>query len=202
MKKVSTSLLNIILFLGMLFLVVGFLFFVGFSGGSLNIAKSVAFILFLVAGFAFLYSFLVFSNKPFFLFVGLMFALWGIFGTLMGTGIVPFSLKEWWPLFLLFSGIALFCSGKVKNKKIVIAYDFPALFLIVMSAIFLFFSFGLIDVSFSMVAVVLGPLLLICAGVFLVIIFLYRKQINSIIDNDFVDEDFDENAENIVGEDL
>jgi hypothetical protein len=44
--------------------------------------------------------------------------------------------------------------------------------------------------------------LLICAGVFLVIIFLYRKQINSIIDNDFVDEDFDENAENIVGEDL
>lgn len=33
MKKVSTSLLNIILFLGMLFLVVGFLFFVGFSGG-------------------------------------------------------------------------------------------------------------------------------------------------------------------------
>ena len=90
MKKVSTSLLNIILFLGMLFLVVGFLFFVGFSGGSLNIAKSVAFILFLVAGFAFLYSFLVFSNKPFFLFVGLMFSLWGIFGTLMGTGIVPF----------------------------------------------------------------------------------------------------------------
>lgn len=202
MKKVSTSLLNIILFLGMLFLVVGFLFFVGFSGGSLNIAKSVAFILFLVAGFAFLYSFLFFSNKPFFLFVGLMFSLWGIFGTLMGTGIVPFSLKEWWPLFLLFSGISLFCSGKVKNKKIVIAYDFPALFLIVMSAIFLFFSFGLIDVSFSMVAVVLGPLLLICAGVFLVIIFLYRKQINSIIDNDFVDEDFDENAENIVGEDL
>lgn len=186
----------------MLFLVVGFLFFVGFSGGSLNLAKSVAFILFLVAGFAFLYSFLVFSNKPFFLFVGLMFSLWGIFGTLMGTGIVPFSLKEWWPLFLLFSGIALFCSGKVKNKKIVIAYDFPALFLIVMSAIFLFFSFGLIDVSFSMVVVVLGPLLLICAGVFLVIIFLYRKQINSIIDNDFVDEDFDENAENIVGEDL
>ena len=53
MKKVCTSLLNIILLLGMLFLVVGFLFFVGFSGGSLNIAKSVAFMLFFVAGFAF-----------------------------------------------------------------------------------------------------------------------------------------------------
>ena len=39
-------------------------------------------------------------------------------------------------------------------------------------------------------------------GSFLVIIFLYRKQINSIIDSNFVDEDFDENAENIVGEDL
>ena len=29
-----------------------------------------------------------------------------------------------------------------------------------------------------------------------------EASLNSIIDNDFVDEDFDENAENIVGEDL
>ena len=202
MKKINTKLLNTILLLGMIFLFVGFLFFVAFSGGSFMMAKSLAFVLFLIAGFSFLYSYMDFYSRSFFLFLGLMFTLWGIFGTLMGTGLVPFSLKQWWPLFILFSGVSLFSTRKIAKKKDVIAYDFPALFLIVMSAVFLFFSFGVIDTSFSKVAVILGPLVLICAGVFLVIIFLYRKQINSIIESNYTDEEFEDNAEDIIGEDL
>lgn len=184
MQKISTKSLNLILAFGMFFLLAGFLFFVGFYGKKFNIAGFVCPLLLSICGFTFLYCYLVFYHRSFFLFQGLTLASWGIFGLLLGRGIIPFTMKEWWPLFLFFSGLAAVFTGRARTKKIKIKYDFPGFFLIILGAIFLFFSFGVTDASFVKIVILIGPLIFIFAGIVLVIVFLYRKEINSIIDTE------------------
>jgi hypothetical protein len=175
MKKRSPKFYNTILAIGMLLIIAGFLMFMMFSETSENIFFVLLPVLLMVCGAFFLYFTMSFTNSSFQLFLGLLLTSCGILFSLCISGIIPYELKEWWPVSVIFAGFSLFASGYYKHRKILFAYTFPALTLAVLGTLFLFFSFHVVNVSFRKVVAIAGPFVLIAAGIFLVLLFLFQK---------------------------
>ena len=71
-------------------------------------------------------------------------------------------------------------------------YDLPAISLFSLGMIFLLFSFDVIKMSLSRLALLICPLTLILAGTFLVILFFHRKSLLEILPEDMSKELKDE----------
>nr|MDE5898540.1 hypothetical protein [Treponemataceae bacterium] len=91
---------------------------------------------------------------------------------------------------MVLTGLSLFLTGRIKSRKMVLKYVFPAGMLCALGAIFLFFSFGVVTVPFSQFALLLAPLLLIASGIFLIVLFFQRKSLLELLPDE-VSEEFD-----------
>ncbi|HAH61391.1 MAG TPA: hypothetical protein DCL73_04770 [Treponema sp.] len=188
MKKRSPKFYNTILALGMLMIIAGFLMFVLFSETAENSTAVLWPVLLMVCGAVFLYFTMSFTNNSFQLFLGLLLTSSGILFSLCRSGIIPYRLQEWWPVSVVFAGFSLFASGYYKHRKILFAYTFPSLTLVVLGTLFLFFSFHVVHVSLRSFVALTGPFLLIAAGLFLVFLFLFQKRHSSFHIEDESDE--------------
>jgi hypothetical protein len=202
MKKHSPKFYNAVLAIGMLMIIVGFLLFVVFSETTANIPFILWPVLLMVCGAVFLYFTMSFTNSSFQLFLGLFLSTSGILFCLSTSNIFPYTLQECWPLSVIFAGCSLFASGYYKHRKILFAYTFSALTLAVLGSFFLFFSLHVVRVSFRRFVAFIGPFVLIAAGIFLVILFLFQKRHRSFLledESDEISEDpgfFSEQGEN------
>lgn len=186
MDKKTTNLkfLNTMLAFGMLAIFIGFLIIVGFSGDSGILALSLWPLVLCLAGFIFLFCFIVFSRTAFKLFLGVMFTLSGVFSLLVSQKIIPWSMEEWWPMLVIFAGISLCCCCFINVRRVSIGYSFSALFMILLGVLFLFYSFDVITISLRELMVKIFPVILILAGFFLVVLYFQRKAIMRMLPED------------------
>lgn len=202
MKKPSVKILNTILAIGLLFIFVGFLFIVGFSDYAGIFVYSLFPIIICFAGVVFLYIYMGFSKTPFKLFVGLALTLNGIFWLIITRKLITLSSKDLWPVFVIITAASLFIAGRTKCKKFIFSYDLTALILLLLGSEFLLFSLGIIKFSFSQIAVISAPIILILSGIFLVVLFFKRKSILEILPEDVSKELSENNSEDSIEENI
>ena len=208
MKKPNDTFLNMMLVFGLLFIFAGFLFLVGFTGGNIGTAAfSVYPLLVCFAGFVFLYIYFGVSKTPFKLFVGMSFVLNVLFCLLVSRGAFNMTMKEYWPVLVIVTGISLFVAGRTKGRHLILPYDLPGAIFLFMGVIFLLFSLGIIRMSLAQMAVMSVPVILILTGVILVVLFCKRKALLDFLPDDLSEElsgkkDEDETQDFDSGEDL
>ncbi|MDE6244555.1 MAG: hypothetical protein K2M50_02740 [Treponemataceae bacterium] len=187
MKSRNGKILNLILAFGLLCIFIGVLILVCLTGTSGKFSTSIFLILVCLAGLSFLYIYIGFSRIPFYFFIGLDFTACGLFWFIIKRNIIPASPEQLWPFLMIITGVCLFVTGRTKKQHIVLYYDLPAVFLVILGIIFLLFSFDIITASFSVISLVACPVILIVAGIFLVILFLKRKALLEILPDEISD---------------
>lgn len=192
MKKPSVKLLNTILAFGMLLIFVGVLLALAFAGKSPDFVSWGIPVVIFLSGLIILYSYIAFSRSPFKLFSGLSLSFYGIFSLLLAFDCFSFGLEKLWPFFVVLTALGLLVAARTTGKVFAINYDLPALALFLLGIIFLLFSFNVIKMPLSRLALLICPLTLIFAGAFLVILFFYRKSLLEILPEDMTKELKDE----------
>jgi hypothetical protein len=99
----------------------------------------------------------------------------GSFLFLSAMKIIPFSLKEGWPLLSVFAGLALLPAGWRHYRSIRYRYLIPAAGFVALGCILLVFSFRVAPFSFKRFIITWWPLVLVVAGILLVLLSLVSK---------------------------
>ena len=188
MKKPGVKLSNTILAFGMLLIFAGVLLALAFAGKSPDFASWGIPVGIFLAGLAILYSYIAFSRSPFKLFSGLTLSLFGIFSLVLVFDCFSVGLEKLWPFFVILTALSLLIAARTTGKVFAINYDLPALSLFALGIVFLLFSFNVIKMPLSRLALLICPLTLILAGTFLVILFSHRKSILEILPEDMSKE--------------
>lgn len=133
------------------------------------------------------------TKKASHLFLGSIFVFWGALSILINY-ILPFTIRQCWPIFGICAGILLFCSGLFKYRKIKFGYGIPAITLCCCCIWFSLFSFKIIKISFLSIAGTLGPLFMLLIAIILIVYFLLQQKHKELIISDedtgvFLDED-------------
>lgn len=123
------------------------------------------------------------THKFFHMFIGLAFFLCSLVSIMMVL-VLPFAIKELWPVYGVIAGISLFISGFVKYKSVKFGYLIPAVTLVGMGIWYLLFSLQLMPLSFSMVVYTLGPAFLIMIAVLLVAYFFVQQKHSDLVFKD------------------
>jgi hypothetical protein len=194
MKKHGPRFYNSILAIGMLLIIVGFLMFVIFSEETESITAVLWPVLLMICGSVFLYFTMSFTKGSFQLFLGLFLTSYGVFSILFSSGIIPYGINEWWPVAVIDGGFSLLAAGYYKHKKMLFSYVVAAVSLVILGALFLFFSFHIIRGSFRNFVTFVGPFILIAAGLFMVLLFLFQKKHSRFHLRDESDEMNDDNG--------
>ena len=189
---------NMILALGIFLITAGFIMFILSPGGTDSLVTTVWPLVGIVCGAVFLYFTLSFTHNSFHFFLAVFCGLSGVFFGLVSGGIIPKTIREWWPALVIFASFALFASGFYKAHKLRIAYTFPAVTLLLLGIVFLLFSFRAIPVSFKSFALMFVPFFIIISGVFMVVLFLLQRKYNQF----YVEEDIEESEELEVDDDV
>lgn len=184
MKKPGVKFLNAILAFGMLLIFVGVMLTLAFVGESPNFANWSIPVVVFFAGLAVLYSEIAFSRSPFKLFFGLNLSLYGIFSLVLVFDFFSVGLETLWPFFVVLTALSLVIAARTTGKVFAINYDLPAISLFVLGIVFFLFSFKIIKIPLSRLALLICPLILILSGTFLVILFFHRKSLLEILPED------------------
>lgn len=123
------------------------------------------------------------THKFFHLFMGQIFLSWSIISILLAVAI-PFTTKEFWPVYGILAGIALCVSGHLKYGSIKFGYLIPSVTLIGMGMWYLLFSMGIIRLSFRYVVMTLGPLFLISIALLLIIYYFVQQKHKELVFSD------------------
>ncbi|MDR1317130.1 MAG: DUF5668 domain-containing protein [Spirochaetales bacterium] len=92
----------------------------------------------------------------------------GSFLLVLNTGVLESDFKQFWPLFMLFTGVSLFFFGLKKKGAARLRMTIPALAIIMLSLLFLLFSLRIISVSLRDFVVTWWPGILVFAGIMLI----------------------------------
>ena len=192
----STKVLNIFISLGGLFFIT--LCIIAFLCEDListNAFITILLLLLILLGCFVINTAILLTKKSYQLFMGLLLAGWGILLYLMHF-VLPYTMFQMWPLFLVLAGCFLLASGIFRYKKFKYGFEIPAVTLILMGIWYFLFSFKIITISFSLVAEVLGPVFMLCIAIFLIIFFFAQKKHSELIvqdesKGDFEDEEFE-----------
>lgn len=184
MKKPGVKFLNAILAFGMLLIFVGVMLTLAFAGESPKFANWSIPVVVFFAGLAVLYSEIAFSRTPFKLFLGLNLSLYGIFSLVLVFDFFSVGLEVLWPFFVVLTALSLVIAARTTGKVFAINYDLPAISLFVLGIVFFLFSFKIIKIPLSRLALLICPLILILSGTFLVILFFHRKSLLEILPED------------------
>ena len=123
------------------------------------------------------------THKFFHMFIGLAFFLCSLV-LIMMVLVLPFTIKELWPVYGVIAGISLFISGFLKYKSVKFGYLIPAVTLVGMGIWYLMFSLQLMPLSFSMFVYTLGPAFLIMIAVLLVSYFFVQQKHSDLVFKD------------------
>jgi hypothetical protein len=104
------------------------------------------------------------------IFSGIFLILMGGFILVLNTGVLESDFKQFWPFFMLFTGVSLFFFGLKKKGAAMPRMLVPATGIVILSLIFLLFSFGIVSVSLRRFVVTWWPGILIFAGAALIIL--------------------------------
>lgn len=179
---------NMILALGIFLITAGFIMFILSPGGTDSLVMTAWPIVGIIFGAVFLYFTLSFTHNSFHLFLGIFCSLSGIFFGLVTGGVIPKTIREWWPASVVFASIALLAAGFYKAHKLRIAYTFPAVTLLLFGIVFLLFSFRIIPGSFKSFVLTFIPFFIISSGIFMVVLFLLQQKYNQF----YVEEESEE----------
>ncbi len=125
----------------------------------------------------------ILTHKFFHMFIGLAFFLCSIASIIMVL-VLPFTIKEFWPVYGVVAGLSLFISGFFKYKAIKFGYLIPAVTLFCMGIWYLLFSMQIMPLSFSMVVYTLGPAFLIMVAFLLVAYFFVQQKHSDLVFKD------------------
>lgn len=124
------------------------------------------------------------TKKGYQVFSSLLFLLLGLYQFLLMNEVIPFSLKETWPIIGVISSLCLLVSGVYRYRKMKILYIVPSFILLLMSLWYSLFSFKVIKQPFSFVVLSLGPAFVIITVAMLIIFYFLQKKHRELIIED------------------
>lgn len=135
----------------------------------------------------------IFYKKAVPLYIGLLGSCWGLLDFIVYL-LPDYGIAQFWPFFVILSGILLLISGLYKYKKMKFGYVIPSFTLIGMGGWYLLFSFRITKLSFLTTAAILGPAFMLLIAIVLVLFFLIQQKHKELIVKDddigtFDDED-------------
>ena len=125
----------------------------------------------------------VITKKFFHLFVGLLYLFWSILSLFMEL-VFPYTIKEFWPLFGIITGLLWFIAGRMKYGRLKFGFVIPSVTLLGMGLWYSLFSFEIVKLSFKSVACTLGPVFMVSIAVFLVLFFLAQQRHKELVFSD------------------
>lgn len=123
------------------------------------------------------------TKKFFHFFVGLLLVGWSILSFLIAA-VLPFTIKEMWPMYGVGAGVALYVSGLLKYKAVKFGYGIPAVVLFGMGIWYSLFSMNIIKMSFRTVVATLGPFFMGSVALFLILFFLLQQHHDELVIKD------------------
>ncbi len=177
MDTPSIKRLNAILLSGMALIFAGLILILFIAGTVPDVQVLLLPAVLFISGFVNLFLFMTNKRTPFRLFLSLALSLNGVFASFLAFGIFPVGADELWPVYIFITALSLFASGRFTGKRFALSYDLPALMLLALGILFLLYSFDVITVPFRTLALLACPGIMICAGVFLVVLFMHRKSL-------------------------
>lgn len=175
MRKLSNSVLNILLACGLLFVFGGFLLFVyALENDHAHFFKFWPFFI-MISGIIITYCSVTLFHKTHLLFVGIMLALSGCFSIFVARDITSLGLKELWPVFVFLAAISLVCSCIYRFRRARPNYIVPAVAMVLLGCIFFLFSLDIVKMSFVSFMVIAGPFLLFFSGIGVVVFYFVQS---------------------------
>jgi len=127
-------------------------------------------------GLLFIYLVRVNSAPPGYIVPGILFSLGGFLLTLRSLLTPYFAMDRIWPLFMTIAGLSLTIYGRKLKGSFRVKIIVPAVFMIILSLLFLPFSLNLIRENFSSVVTAWWPLLFIFLSIGLFGEYLRKKK--------------------------
>ncbi|MCQ2611129.1 MAG: hypothetical protein MJ169_05215 [Treponema sp.] len=112
-------------------------------------------------------------RKALVFYIGFNFCVYAVMALIVVAYHKPFFMSTYWPVLLITFGAALMPAGYIKYRKMRIVYALPAAAMVVLGVFFCLFSFKVIKVPFKVVLAYFFPAILVCAGLVLVIYYIY-----------------------------
>lgn len=110
------------------------------------------------------------------IFLSIWALLSGVLLLCTNTGIMNLTLKELWPLIVVFGGISLVPASFYKYKRVSSVFIIPGVILICLGVFFLMFSLHFIKISLARFICLWWPVLIIALGIFLVVVFFVQQK--------------------------
>lgn len=124
-------------------------------------------------GIVFIFMAFAFTRNGLFVFLGIFAFLSGVTTLLSDVYVLPVPMKDLWPVFMCYSGIALIPAGLYKMRRARSIYLFPAITLVFLGIFFLIFSLN--EIPFRLFIARWWPLLLLFTGGTLIALFVIQK---------------------------
>ncbi|MDR1910073.1 MAG: hypothetical protein LBQ35_09205 [Spirochaetaceae bacterium] len=115
------------------------------------------------------------KKKGVYLFFAAFSILVGFFLFLSSLGVIPIAPRRWWPAISIFAGLSMLPAGWHHFGSVKSTYVVPAALFVILGALLLFFSLGIVAFSFRQFMIRWWPLLLAMAGLILMLISLGTK---------------------------
>lgn len=132
-----------------------------------------------------------FSNW-FLILAGLFILQLGFLLLLVDLRVIPYTMRQAWPILVSAAGISLVPAGLYRLKRMRSIYLFPAILLILLGVFFSLFSFRILHVSLSLFMHQWWPALMVVTGLVLVVLYFIqqvRKKDFPYMDDDSLMED-------------
>ena len=165
---------HIVFITGFIFMALGIAFLLGTMAGISRLSVLWSF-LFVIIGALFAVFAIKLNKRSVYLFFASFFILIGSFLFLAALKIIPFSLKEGWPLLSIFAGLALVPAGWRHYRAVSYRYLIPAVGFVGLGCILLVFSFKVAPFSFKRFIITWWPLVLVVTGIILVLLSLSAR---------------------------
>lgn len=123
------------------------------------------------------------TRKASHLFMGLIFIGYGFMILLLNT-CLPFSFRQFWPVFSLFTGISVLISSIFKYKSFKLGYGVLGIFFVGMGLWFGLFSFRIVKIPYKNVFSFVGPAFVIAVILLLIIFFFIQQKHKELIFRD------------------
>jgi len=193
---------NIILATGLLFLILGIFLLVLFTSDLGLTLHSLRPLLFLIIGGVILYYALIKRREGWIFFPGLFLFLTGILYLLIDLKISQHTIDSLWPVMVINCGIAVLCAGIMHTGRIKLVILIPSTMIILLGVIFLLFSLDIITKSFSSLAAIWWPVILILGGIGLLIVFFMENKFSKNSSFEKIKETENDDFSDVVNKDL
>ena len=192
MNKTKLILLDIAAYLGSGLFLCAFIFSIFVTNPNyINIISFMPVLAFILGVISLVFTF-VYSHKAYHLFLGLFLILGSTFIFLCIKNIVSWTIDQWWPLLGVLVGFSSFFAGKYKYQKIKIGYAIPSLSIFLFGLWLSLFSFKIVKISFTTVALIGAPLFMILVCIFLVALLLVQQKYKNLVVKDDSSDSFDD----------